>query len=210
MLDLNSLMERLALNRPIFHSEADFQHAFAWELHRTLKMAAIRLERPIRLQDKTLHLDLLAQTEERKFAIELKYKTHRLALTVSDEAFHLANQSATDIGRYDFIKDICRLEAMTADWSDCTGWAILLTNESAYWKAGSSSTIDTAFRLTEGRILHGSLKWAKNASPGTMRNRESALILSNPYRLHWNDYAEPSNVAYSKFRYLAVPVHKTA
>jgi hypothetical protein len=31
--DLPHLMDALAAQRPIFHSEADFQHALAWEIH---------------------------------------------------------------------------------------------------------------------------------------------------------------------------------
>ena len=33
MLKLDELIGRLAQTRPIFHSEADFQHSFAWEFH---------------------------------------------------------------------------------------------------------------------------------------------------------------------------------
>jgi len=32
LLDPNQVLQTLALKRPIFHSEADFQHAFAWEI----------------------------------------------------------------------------------------------------------------------------------------------------------------------------------
>src|SRR5664280_2719473 len=42
-------MTALAVGRPVFHSEADIQHAFAWELQRTHPAARIRLEtRPAR------------------------------------------------------------------------------------------------------------------------------------------------------------------
>jgi hypothetical protein len=29
--DIHGLVRRLALRRPLFHSEADFQHALAWQ-----------------------------------------------------------------------------------------------------------------------------------------------------------------------------------
>jgi len=31
--EIEETMAALALVRPLFHSEADFQHAFAWQLH---------------------------------------------------------------------------------------------------------------------------------------------------------------------------------
>lgn len=33
MFDVEAVLRDLALKRPIFHSEADFQHAVAWEVH---------------------------------------------------------------------------------------------------------------------------------------------------------------------------------
>ena len=41
-------MRELAQRRPIFHSEADFQHALAWEIHALHTDCQIRLERPVK------------------------------------------------------------------------------------------------------------------------------------------------------------------
>ena len=35
MLDIHQIMADLAKRRPVFHSEADFQHALAWLIHET-------------------------------------------------------------------------------------------------------------------------------------------------------------------------------
>ena len=57
MLDLLGAMRALASHRPVFHSEADFQHALAWQIHRMLPGAVIRLEyRP--LPTEPMYLDL--------------------------------------------------------------------------------------------------------------------------------------------------------
>jgi hypothetical protein len=32
---MTKLMSRLSASRPVFHSEADFHHALAWESHQT-------------------------------------------------------------------------------------------------------------------------------------------------------------------------------
>jgi hypothetical protein len=53
MLDFPDLLARLARNRPVFHSEADFQHALAWEIHSLHPTAKIRLEyRPANVKTK--------------------------------------------------------------------------------------------------------------------------------------------------------------
>ena len=47
-IDIPKIMNELSKLRPIFHSEADFQHALAWEVHRCFPEAAIRLELPFK------------------------------------------------------------------------------------------------------------------------------------------------------------------
>jgi hypothetical protein len=207
MIDIPDLMKTLALQRGAYHSEADFQHAVAWEIHRRLPMASVRLERPTKANGKTLHLDLLVQFSGKALAIELKYKTRKLAVGVDGEEFELANHSAADIGRYDFIKDISRLESISATLKDCDGWAIILTNDSSYWKEpNNKATVDAAFRVNENRFLHGTLGWAENASDGTKRNREADLQINGKYVLQWQDYSSLSRESNGDFKFLAVHV----
>jgi hypothetical protein len=191
---------------PIFHSEADFQHALAWELHRHLPDSSIRLERLILHLDKPLYLDILVQQGTAQLALELKYKTRALETEVDSEQFKLLNQSAQGIGRYDFIKDVWRLEQITQHTST-SGLAILLTNDSTYWiKPKRSRPVDAAFRLFEERVLRGTLSWGIRASAGTKRGREESLELKGAYPLHWYDYSRPSNERYGHFRCLLVKV----
>ena len=44
---LHTTMDSLAAKRPIFHSEADFQHALAWEVQLAHPNAGIRLEKRV-------------------------------------------------------------------------------------------------------------------------------------------------------------------
>ena len=74
MLDIHNLMVDLSKQRPIFHSEADFQHALAWQIHETMPNCEIRLEMPYRVSQGNWHLDIWLQTME--IAIELKYRTN--------------------------------------------------------------------------------------------------------------------------------------
>lgn len=209
MIDLQNLMQALATQRSVYHSEADFQHAFAWEVNRRLPTASVRLERPIRASGKLLHLDFLVRSEKTSMAVELKYKTRKFRFDLEEEEYRLANHSAADQGRYDFIKDICRLEEITSNFNGCEGWAIMLTNDSTYWKPpNTKATMDNAFRIHEGRLLSGSLEWTSNASEGTKKNRSSALHMTGQYVLRWLDYSAPSTESYGQFRFLAVHVPK--
>jgi len=103
MIDISNLMNTLAAQRKAYHSEADFQQAFAWEVHRQFPKSSVRLERPLNVNGRPLHLDFLIQLANRAMAVELKYKTRKLVIELEGEAFSLANHSAQDTGRYDFI-----------------------------------------------------------------------------------------------------------
>lgn len=209
MITITEVLTTLAAQRPIFHSEADFQHAFAWEIHRRLPDGSIRLERPFAPLNNQLHLDIWAAQENTILAVELKYKTRALSVQLGDERFTLKNQSAQDIGRYDFIKDIQRLEQIISSRENIIGYAILLTNDSAYWtRSRVSRPVDADFRLQEGRILHGTLSWGEGASEGTKRTREKSLELGGTYKVHWEDYSRPSTEGYGTFRYLAIEVNR--
>lgn len=139
-------------------------------------------------------------------AVELKYKTRKLIIELEGETFSLASHSAQDTGRYDFIKDIIHLENITSNLDSCEGYAILLTNDSAYWRSRPTGTVDEAFNLTEGRILSGSMAWTEKASDGTKRSREKDLQLMGAYELNWQDFSVASKESQSQFRYLAVHV----
>lgn len=205
MLDIHGVLERLAVERPVFHSEADFQHALAWRIQLEHPAAQIRLEtRP----ERGIRLDLLVGLPEGRTAIELKYLIARFAGTVNGESYDLPNQGADDISRYDFIKDVSRVETFIRNGYADGGWAVALSNDQGYWGMGrKADPVDTAFRLHEGRTLNGMLSWGPNAGAGTTRSRETGLDLSGSYTCSWRPYSdittETKKVA---FRYLAVSV----
>ena len=120
--------------------------------------------------------------------------------------FHLKNQAAQDLGRYDFIKDVQRLEQIIGRQPDGVGLAVMLTNDSSYWKAPRLKTIDAAFRLHEGRELHGALSWDEGASPGTTHGRTAPLVLGGHYHLAWNPYSNVAQQSKGEFRYLALEI----
>ena len=42
--NIEKILEKLSLNRPVFHNEADFQFALAWEIQKFHEKYEIRLE----------------------------------------------------------------------------------------------------------------------------------------------------------------------
>lgn len=214
MININGILSSLAQHRPVFHSEADFQHAFAWEIHRHLPMASVRLELPVRVKNRFLHIDIWVVSQDVILAIELKYKTRALSIKIGNEQYHLKNQGAQDLGRYDFLKDVQRLEQVSTQYQNFIGYAIFLTNDRSYWsKSTNSNTADADFRLHSGRVIEGVLAWGETASDGTKRKREKPIDLQGKYPLQWQDYSHPCSDRHGKFRILMVNVsgilHKT-
>lgn len=208
MFDLKDALRSLAQNRPLFHSEADFQHALAWEIHERWPALSVRLEaKPLGISER-IYIDIWIMDGSSPVAIELKYKTRRLNVTIDGEVFALLDQSAQDIGRYDFLADLQRLERVCGSCSGLSAYGILLTNDSSYWKTSlRAASVDAQFRLHEGRDLKGELAWGLGASKGTMRNRESPVALKGTYAATWNDYSEIlGDGSYRQFRYLLIPV----
>lgn len=204
VIDIGELLSQLARQRPIFHSEADFQHALAWELHRRLPDARVRLEMPMEQLDGQRYLDIYLRQGDRILAIELKYKTQRLSVTSRGERFDLKNQSAQNFGRRDFVKDVWRLEQFVDERQGGTGCAILLTNDSRYWKRPDRLTMDHEFRLHAGP-LSGSLRW-RGVSADIKKKGDDAIELRSSYRLQWSDFSQPSTASYGRFRFLIVKV----
>ena len=86
-------LELLRDVRPIFHSEADFQHGLAWAIHESDPSLRVRLEtRPA----PGMRLDLLISSVEpqRYLALELKYLTDAWAGDVDGERYRLVSQGA--------------------------------------------------------------------------------------------------------------------
>jgi hypothetical protein len=206
MLDLVAILADLAKKRPIFHSEADFQHALAWELHEKDPDADVRLEFPVSLPGSggTIHVDLWIRSEPCCIAIELKYMTRKLNISCGAESYVLASHGAHNRRSYDAVKDIERLEGLVLSGSCAAGYACVLTNDSQYWKGRrfadqADDTQAGPFRLTNGRELKGPLKSAMH------KPRNVDIELRGTYTLDWRDYSgtEGQN---DLFRYMIVQV----
>ncbi|CAL9426168.1 hypothetical protein SUDANB176_01958 [Streptomyces sp. enrichment culture] len=200
-------MAILRRHRPVFHSEADFQHSFArilWDLAPEIHS---RLEVPQRLPDRTEYLDLLCIGPQGRTAIEFKYFTRRWAGTVGSPAedYALKAHGATDLARLHFVRDVARLERFCRG-TDQNGLAVMLTNEASLWTPpdpGRRRTRDHDFRIHHGRELSGTLLWAEGAY------EQNTCSLRGTYPLDWVRYSEQDGPG-GEFRYLAVLVSPSA
>lgn len=188
--DVTATLGRLAAHRPLFHSEADFQHALAWQLH--LDDAQLRI-RPEYCPDpgERARADIWAVTPNpgTRTAFELKYLVRAVDTTMAGERFVLRNQGAHDISRYDVVKDVHRVEQWVATGLADRGYVIVLSNDPSYWNRSDRDTIDAAFRLHHGRMLQGSCAWHDRAGTGTTRGRADPLPLTGTYTLRWQPYS---------------------
>ena len=201
-------MKSLAARRPVFHSEADFQFALAWRIHELEPDCEVRLEFKPFPQER-VYLDIWLPTLET--AIELKYATQTLDTECVGERFALKSQSAQDQRRYDFLKDVERLERIVSYGRAKRGLAIMLTNDTLYWKPPQQnwqSMADAAFRIHDGLPKIGELRWSPSAGEGTTRSRTSPICLTGAYVAHWANYSRLDANSNSQFRYLAFEVGK--
>ena len=151
------------------------------------------MEWPFESGGKRQYLDLRCRVEGRWVGLELKYMTRGEVLTVGDEVFALRNHGAQDTRRYDFWRDMARLEGLVASGEIAWGFALALTNDSLYWRRPTRETCDAAFRVHEGRAVNPStLAWAEGAGEGTKRGRIECLQVSGRHVLRWREYSQPT------------------
>lgn len=195
----------LAKRRSVFHSEADFQFAFAWEAKTAQPELEVRLETH---PEPNVRLDLeLIDPNGRGVAVELKYMTRLWTGLDGGEMFALKNHGASDLRCYDVVKDIARVERFVASRPGWTGLVIALTNEASYWRStthGRPTNAD-AFRLYEGTVLTGERTWGPYTG-GTAKGRETPLILHSTYSMRWTDYSKVDASPAGRFRALVVPI----
>jgi hypothetical protein len=206
-VELSDLVTRLAARRPVFHSEADLQHAFAWEAHQMDSDLQVRLETH---PEPNVRLDLLLSRPDlgRHTAVELKYLTAGWSGEVGGEPFALKNHGAQDVRGYDVVKDIGRLERFVASGLGWNGVFLAISNDPSFWRPvthGRATNAD-AFRIYDGVTLGGVRAWGPRTGAGTMRGREHPIELVGTHSLRWRDYARVDGGPRGTFRVLALEI----
>jgi hypothetical protein len=105
MVDIHACLTALGQQRPLFHSETDFQHALTWHLHTLEPATRVRLEcRSFPAKD--VYLDLWVEIPARILALELKYLSLPLAVTIEREVYALTSHAGQPKRRCDFVEDV--------------------------------------------------------------------------------------------------------
>lgn len=197
-------LDSLRIKRKLFSSEADFQFALAWTIKELFPHVEVRLEWIPVDYDPNMYIDIVVFENDTIIPIELKYKTKKTDKVVDGERFVLKNQSAQDLGRYDFLKDVQRIEFMKQHFPNfAEGYAILLTNDLSYLSQPRAASSFTDFSIIEGDIKTGALRWSEGSKSSVIRK---GIDLSGQYSIKWSEYSRIDDA--ETVSQLMVPIRK--
>jgi hypothetical protein len=210
----------------IFVSENDLVLNLAFYIKTRYPESLINFEFPFRIQYERQntnngkeqnngwsYLDFLIIYNEVKYGFELKYLTSQLQLDFITEGFHLKNQGAQDILRFNFRKDVFRLEKLKERGEIDFSLAILLTNDHLLIHSDPSKlSLDTDYRFNSViGIKGGEAFWRK--TPGKesswLNNKKYNLALTlkhHGYTFTWNNYLTLGEKRNEDFKYGVVVV----
>ena len=217
-INIKDLMSKLAKQNEVFESEAQFQFELAqlikdeygkYGFRIKLELVTAYSNNPL----KRYYSDIIILDKDNNYiAIELKYKTK----ASNCNGVILLNHGATDLGRFDYLWDIHRIELLKYknrkiySYNDklkefIKGFAIILTNESKYWTINKKSK-DTLYKnfcisdldkIDKKINLEWNKKNGKSCVDGTWRDIQ--LSFKQDYAFKWD-------VFNNDFRYLIIEI----
>lgn len=193
--DIYKVISELSKTNPVFHNEQGFQDYLVHTIEKFYPKLKIKFEHKIRLDEvHRSYIDILIRNENGLYIpVELKYKTNRLNCNFDDSVYELSNQSAEDITRYGYLKDISRLEKFSElEEKFIVGYAILLTNQCNVWNdsyCGFGNTFEN-FLINENIVVEsGVKKWSDNTSKN-IKQAYPSFELKQSYQIKWFDYSD--------------------
>lgn len=196
--ELKQILETLAESGNTYLCEKQFQFDLAWELRKYFeaqnkKDCYVYLEYPSNDKEKDgsrIYYDIVIKENDTYCPIELKYKTSKGKAKLYGEEFDLKDQAAQDLGRYDFLKDVCRIEDFAYEKKMERGYAIFITNDKTYWEREGNGCLYQDFALYNDRkIPNTQLNWRdgfKESSVG--KNRKDGLKIEGDYKVDWKPF----------------------
>lgn len=204
-MDINAIMEFLANKRPLFHSEADFQFALAWEIKSRYPQTEIRLEVPF---GGTVNgrIDIIVSHLTGVYPIELKYLKKHLRCAVDDEQYDLA-EGVHDLDMHDCIKDIARIETFRGQLAGFRrGYAVWLTNDPAYWNASYNASYYSEFHAPHDSIKAGVIQYKNGAKLLSNPGYAAPIELAGHYHIAWEKFSSVGTAKNGKFKYAVIRV----
>jgi hypothetical protein len=213
---LHNFLSNLSHRRPVFHSEADFQHELALEISRA--GLDVRLEVPLGIpcpdnqERERVEIDLMVRSSGTSewTAVELKYVKVASHFLHGNEVFELKETWGTNLSRFDCLADFQRVERIVQTRHACSGFSVFLTNAEDAWgrNVGVGRNMACRFSIHEGRVLNAAEAhdWTpsnpKVSSVSAKRLPPYApLVFSSQQICKWTCYSTLA-AANGDFRYL--------
>lgn len=211
----NDILEFFNENSEILFNERDLQmHLTIWLKKSINNYDDVDIEYYIPknelngyIWDSELRLDIVVKKNNEYLPIEIKYKTQKVECEIErfgeklkSKVTVIKDQSAQNIGKYSFWKDIKRLEPICARFKNVkNAISIFLTNDPSYTKESSSTFNCFHFNMNEG--LHSTTKYWLNAKT-TCARKYQGFDLNKEYYIKWHS----KTVKNIKFYYCIIEI----
>lgn len=138
-----------------------------------------------------LRIDLVVSRDGEYCPVELKYPTRKVTQSILrfgvdvPEAVVMKNQGAQDIVRYNFWKDVRRMESLRKRFATIkNGIAFIMTNDPSYVRSVRNTSSCAPFSTAEGhKVGPGTVDWQNDPK---VRKNHPAFNLDGSYSLHWD------------------------
>lgn len=152
--------------------------------------------------DSDLYLDIVIRKGDNYCPIELKYKTKEIDLEIScfDEKIKnkvkvLKNQGAQNLGKYDFWKDIRRIELVYNRFEKVKGGLVIfLTNDKNYKKESRKDAYCSQFDMTDGVTHNREKHW--NNQNSRCSNKRKSFDVDRKYKTDWEEMKNTNETFY--------------
>jgi hypothetical protein len=201
MFVMESFLEKVREEKPLFCSELDFQIGLACKLQQFGSV----IGRPMLIKkvnyQAEIRPDLLLITPEEKIGIIAKFFSVGMEVKIGDEIIPLPTQGGKNLKRYDFWKGVQKLECLKEEKKIDRGYVVLLTNDRLYWFRPMKKTHDRELLIYDGRVVEGPtrLKW-NGRSP---RERKKPIEIGGKYLCDWQEW---SIIDGKRFKYLLLEI----
>jgi hypothetical protein len=194
-------------------SEDDLKFKLAWGLKKLNPSMNVSIEYPFKKSlleaydignNKLLYFDLMVENKNNFIPIEIKYKTKHLKLLRnilgSEDDLELKNQSAQNLAKYGFWKDVYRIQSLKNQFKSVNkGYQIFLTNDASYTRPSRENSEVINFDISEGRNVSNGAQLLWSTKDGrriedvshaeyqrkTFYNKKG-FIIKNNYVLKWD------------------------
>jgi len=214
---ISDIRQFLRENKVLFFNERDFQIHLAFYLkQKDYDDVDVEYYVPYKvfgdeyIWENELKIDIVVSKDGEYCPIELKYKTKSVKNEPALQRFGtnintmfdigandikiLKNQSAQDLGMYNFWKDVKRVELVKEKFNNVKfGVCVFLTNDTVYKNSGKPTSNN--FLMSMGAGLHDRQRmWKDPASACARQNPE--FTLSARYNIEW-EQIEIENIGFN-------------